>query len=103
MPARGNMMARQKNVRNGKKNVIAPPTGVSENGRAICIISQLHGIPEEDIRIDLEKSQLVISALVRKERVMQRVTVPEGSRISRKKFRDGILEIILERPSPDPN
>ena len=78
--------------------VIVPPTGISENGESICIISQLHGVPEEDIRIDLEKTQLTISALMRTEKLLRKVTVPEGSRISKKKFRDGILEIILERP-----
>ena len=81
-----------------KKTIINPPTGVSESGGSICIISQLHGIPEEDIRIDLEKRQLVISALVPGAIVMREVLVPEGSRIIRKKFQDGILEIILEKP-----
>jgi HSP20 family molecular chaperone IbpA len=80
------------------KNIIVPPTGISEYGRSICIISQMHGIPEEDIRIDLERSQLIISATVRTGTVMRKIAVPAGSRISRKKFRDGILEITLERP-----
>jgi HSP20 family molecular chaperone IbpA len=91
-------MGTTKRLRKEKKIVIVPPTGISENGRSICIISQLHGIPEEDIRIDLEKTQLIISALVRTEKVMRKITVPDGSQISKKKFRDGILEIILERP-----
>lgn len=91
-------MVKPKKERKDKKIMIVPPTGISENGRSICIISQLHGIPEEDIRIDLEKTQLIISALLRTETVMRKITVPAGSRISRKKFRDGILEIILERP-----
>jgi HSP20 family molecular chaperone IbpA len=98
MPVRGNTMVKPKKEQKDKKIVIVPPTGISENGRSICIISQLHGIPEEDIRIDLEKTQLIISALLRTETVMRKITVPAGSRISRKKFRDGILEIILERP-----
>ena len=91
-------MSTTKRLRKSKKTVIVPPTGISENGRSICIISQLHGIPEEDIRIDLERTQLIISALVRTEKVMRKITVPDGSQISKKKFRDGILEIILERP-----
>jgi HSP20 family molecular chaperone IbpA len=92
------MMGTTRRQRKDKKTVIVPITGISENGRSICIISQLHGIPEEDIRIDLEKTQLIISALVRTEKVMRKITVPDGSQISKKKFRDGILEIILERP-----
>lgn len=81
-----------------RKTLIDPPTGVSVNGGSICIISQLHGIPEEDIRIDLEKRQLVISALTPEAIVKREVLVPEGSRIVKRKFRDGILEIILETP-----
>ncbi|MGB7787660.1 Hsp20/alpha crystallin family protein [Methanoregula sp.] len=91
-------MGTTRKKRKNEKTVIIPPTGISENGRSICIISQLHGVPEEDIRIDLERTQLIISALVRTEKVMRKITVPDGSQISKKKFRDGILEIILERP-----
>jgi HSP20 family molecular chaperone IbpA len=89
-------MTRKK--REDEKKIIVPPTGISESGKSICIVSQLHGIPEEDIRIDLEKTHLVISALIRTEKVMQKIIVPEGSRISKKKFSDGILEIIVEHP-----
>ena len=91
-------MAPAKKQRKDEKTIIVPPTGISESGRLICIISQIHGIPEEEIRIDLEKTQLVISTSNKKTAVLQTITVPEGSRISKKKFRDGILEIILERP-----
>jgi HSP20 family molecular chaperone IbpA len=91
-------MSTTRKQRKDTKPVIVPPTGISEDGSSILIVSQLHGIPEEDIRIDLEKTQLIISALMRTETVMRKITVPEGSRISRKKFRDGILEIVLERP-----
>jgi len=91
-------MGKRERPRRDNQTLIVPPTGVSENGRSICIVSLLHGIPEENIRIDLEKNQLIISAQDRAERVMRKVTVPEDSRISKKRFRDGILEITLERP-----
>ena len=81
-----------------KKTIFAPPTGISENGGSICIISLLYGIPEEDIRIELEKRQLVISALMPDAIVKREILVPEGSRIVKRKLRDGILEIILETP-----
>jgi HSP20 family molecular chaperone IbpA len=91
-------MAPVKKQEKDEKTIIVPPTGISESGRLICIISQIHGFPEEEIRIDLEKNQLVISTSNDKTALLQTITVPEGSRISKKKFRDGILEIILERP-----
>ena len=90
-------MAPVKKQEKDEKTIIVPPTGISESGRLICIISQIHGISEEEIRIDLEKNQLVISTSNDKTALLQTITVPEGSRISKKKFRDGILEIILER------
>jgi HSP20 family molecular chaperone IbpA len=91
-------MASAKKQRKDEKTIVVPPTGISESGRLICIVSQIHGIPEEEIRIDLEKTHLVISTSNKKTAILQTITVPEGSRISKKKFRDGILEIILERP-----
>jgi HSP20 family molecular chaperone IbpA len=81
------------------KAIIAPPTEVTDNGGFLCVTCHLHGIPEEEIRIDLEKSQLTLRASKQNETYLRIVTVPEGSRITRKKFHDGILEIILERPS----
>lgn len=91
-------MVKTKKKKNEEKNIIIPPTGVSENGRSIVIISQLHGILEEDIRIDLEKTFLTISAVKSGVTVKGKIPVPAGSRISKKKFHNGILEIILERP-----
>lgn len=91
-------MSERTKKKKGEKTIISPPTGISQSGRSIIIISQLHGIPEENIRIDLEKKQLIISASKPDAMVMRKISVPEGSRISKKRFRDGILEVILERP-----
>jgi len=91
-------MGERTKKKNGEKTIISPPTGISQSGRSIYIISQLHGIPEENIRIDLEKKQLIISASKPDAMVMRKISVPEGSRISKKKFHNGILEIILEMP-----
>jgi HSP20 family molecular chaperone IbpA len=81
-----------------EKNTIVPSTGVSESGLSLKIISQLPGISEDTIRIDLEGAQLTISISNQNPAVVQKITVPEGSSICKKKFRDGVLEIILERP-----
>jgi HSP20 family molecular chaperone IbpA len=82
-----------------EKNLIIIPAGVSENGRSTCIICQLHGIPEEDNRIDLEKTRLAITAPQGTGRVIRKITVPDGPWISKKKFHGGILEIVLDRLS----
>jgi HSP20 family molecular chaperone IbpA len=91
-------MTAKRKQRKEAPDVTAPPTGVSESGRSICIIMHLHGIPEEEVRIDLENARLIVSAAKPDGLFLQKITVPAGSRISRKKFRDGILELILERP-----
>jgi HSP20 family molecular chaperone IbpA len=91
-------MTAKKRSRKEAPAITVPPTGISEQGRSICIIMHLHGIPEENVRIDLEKVQLIVSAAKPDGQFLQKITVPSGSRISRKKFRDGILELTLERP-----
>jgi HSP20 family molecular chaperone IbpA len=91
-------MGTAKKQKNAEKNTIVPSTGISETGISFKIISQLPGISEDTIRIDLEGTQLTISISDQNLTVMQKVTVPEGSYICKKKFRDGVLEIILERP-----
>ena len=91
-------MGTTRKLRKEDPSITSPPTGVSERGRRICVIIHLHGISEEKIRIDLERTQLIVSASQNSGMVVRKVTVPEGSRISGKKFRDGILEITLERP-----
>ena len=52
----------------------------------------------EKIRIDLEQTRLIISAVNENGKIVKKITVPAGSWIRQKKFRDGILEIILELP-----
>lgn len=94
---RGNTMGTTRKPKK-EKTVIVPPAGVSESGRQICVITHLHGIPEEQIRIDLDRTRLIITSSKTDTPVKKTIRVPEGSRICRKKFRDGILEITLERP-----
>jgi HSP20 family molecular chaperone IbpA len=93
-----NIVCPAKKQRKTKKTLIVPPAGISGSGTSICVVCQLYGIPEEKIRIDLDRTQLVVSAAHENEMVKRIITVPEGSRISSKKFHDGILEVILERP-----
>jgi len=81
-----------------KKPVIDPPAGISKNGKDTCVVCQLPGVPEESIRIYLDRTRLVISASGKDGDIIKKIEVPEGSRISSKKYRDCILELILEEP-----
>jgi len=91
-------MGTTKKHKTGDKIIVVPPDNVSESERSICIICQMQGVPEEEIRIDLDGTQLIISTPVQNATVVRKIIVPEGSCISKKKVRDGVLELILERP-----
>jgi HSP20 family molecular chaperone IbpA len=91
-------MVTTKKQRKTNKTLVVQPARIAQNGKSICVTCQLSGIPEEKIRIDLEQTQLIISASKENEKVKRKITVPAGSRISQKKLHDGILEIILELP-----
>jgi HSP20 family molecular chaperone IbpA len=91
-------MCPAKKQRKTKKNLIIPPVKILENGTSICVVCHLNNVPEENIRIDLDRTQLIVSAAHEHKMVNQTITIPEGSRISSKKFHDGVLEVILERP-----
>ncbi len=82
----------------GEKSSIVSSTGISETGISFKVICQLPGISEEDIRIDREGTQLIISTSHQNPALVQNITVPADSFIRKKKFHDGTLEIILERP-----
>ena len=91
-------MGKAKKQKKDETISIVPSTGVSETGISFKIICQVPGISEEAIRIDLEGTQLIISTSNQHTTVVHKITVPEDSYICKKKFRDGVLEIILERP-----
>jgi HSP20 family molecular chaperone IbpA len=82
----------------GEKYNVVSSTGISETGISFKIICQMPGIPEEEIRVDREGTQLIISTSNQDPTLVQKITVPADSTICKKKFHDGTLEIILERP-----
>jgi HSP20 family molecular chaperone IbpA len=90
-------MSLAKKQKKDEKTVLVLPARVTENGRTISVLIQVNGMHEEDLQIDLEKTQLRISNS--KQNVKAHIiTVPEGSRLRKKTFHDGILDIVLERP-----
>jgi HSP20 family molecular chaperone IbpA len=76
-----------------------PTVRKTEDGRHIHFSIDLPGVAEEQIRIDLEKTNCTLGVLT-EDRIMKKaIRIPPGTRLSRKRFSDGILEIILERPA----
>ncbi|HVP96081.1 Hsp20/alpha crystallin family protein [Methanoregula sp.] len=76
-----------------------PLISKSYTGRLIYLTIELRGVVEEQIRIDLEKTTLTLSISENEKTLRKVIQVPEGVRLFRKKFSDGILEIVLEKPA----
>jgi HSP20 family molecular chaperone IbpA len=77
-----------------------PPILIDDEGRYIQVVIDLPGVVEEQIRIDLEKNTFTLSILDDEMTFRKSIQVPEGARIFKKKFSDGVLNISLEKPGP---
>ena len=75
-----------------------PPVLIDDDGRYIQVSIDLPGVVEEQIRIDLEKNTFTLSILNDEMTFRKSIQVPEGARIFKKKFSDGVLNISLEKP-----
>jgi len=75
-----------------------PPMNRIENERYLHFSIELPGVKEEQIRIDLEKT--TITLFVSEPGKIWKKTIPasRGSRLFKKKFSDGVLDICLEKP-----
>jgi HSP20 family molecular chaperone IbpA len=81
-----------------EKKEFDPPVSMADNGRELHLSIGLPGITEEQIRLDLEKTTVTVSILDHGRPAKKTIQVPKGSRVYRKKFSDGVLEIFLEKP-----
>ena len=77
-----------------------PPVLIDDDGRYVQVSIDLPGVVEEQIRIDLEKNTFTLSILNDEMTLRKSIQVPEGARIFKKKFSDGVLNISLEKPGP---
>lgn len=75
---------------------------VAEDERYIRISAMIPWVAEEQIRIDMEHASMMIGFPGEEEMVRKVVSIPGGSRMIRKTFSRGILEITLERPPSRP-
>jgi HSP20 family molecular chaperone IbpA len=78
---------------------VEPVTKVIDDGKFLRILTELPGISEEKIKIALEnKSTLItIHAMDTVKQYKKVITIPCEVRFSKKRFSDGILELILEK------
>ncbi len=80
-----------------QRNVFHPPIRITDEGKKIHISVDLPGITEEQIRIELEHTTCTLCISKNEQMLWTEFDVPQGVRFFRKKFSDGLLEIILEK------
>lgn len=79
--------------------IIEPITTLFDEGKFLRILTELPGIAEEKIKIDLENTSTSVT-ICASDTVMQYkkvITIPCEVRFSKKRFSDGILELTLEK------
>jgi HSP20 family molecular chaperone IbpA len=78
---------------------IEPATTLHDDGKFLRILTELPGIAEEKIKIDLENQSTTVT-IVAFDSVIQYkkvITIPCEVRFSKKRFSDGVLELTLEK------
>lgn len=80
------------------RNGFNPPVSITDSNNHITITIGLQGVPEEHIRIDLEKTILTVKVSSDGKVLRKAIHVPEGAHFFKKKFSNGILEVFLEKP-----
>jgi HSP20 family molecular chaperone IbpA len=76
------------------------PYRLSRDGDRVHLVAELAGIREEHIRLDLERTTLIISAATREKQYRKEIALPWKVRLGTKRFRRGILELTLEKDVP---
>jgi HSP20 family molecular chaperone IbpA len=82
--------------------IIEPVTTVIDEGKFLRILTELPGIAEEKIKIDLENhsASVTIVAVNTIKQFKSVITIPCEVRFSKKRFSDGVLELTLEKTNP---
>jgi HSP20 family molecular chaperone IbpA len=86
--------------RNGKtpvKKNIEPVTDIVDKGGYFYVVTELPGVTEEKIRVDLENFTLTIFASDNGRKYQKAIVIPCEVRFGKKEFRDSVLRITLEK------
>jgi HSP20 family molecular chaperone IbpA len=88
------------NSENSRQIKIAEPsTTVLDEGKFLRILTELPGIAEEKIRIDLENHSTSLTIIASDTTIQYKkvIAIPYEVRFNKKRFSDGVLELILEK------
>jgi HSP20 family molecular chaperone IbpA len=96
-------METENNQNSRPMKTIEPVTTIIEEGQFLRILTELPDIAEEKIKIDLENhsTSVTIVAVNTVKLYKKVITIPCEVRFSKKRFSNGILELILEKTNPD--
>jgi len=81
---------------------IEPVTTVIDEGKFLRILTELPGISEEKIKIDLENqtTSVTILGMNTLKQYKKMISIPCEVRFIKKRFSDGVLELTLEKMNP---
>ena len=77
-----------------------PATTLLDEGKFFQISTELPGVHEEMIRIDVEKNTVTIAASDAGKQVRKMITLPCEVSFCMKRFSGGVLTLILEKNRP---
>jgi HSP20 family molecular chaperone IbpA len=78
---------------------VEPATTILDDGKFLRILTELPGICEEKIKIDLENQSTLVTILAMDtvKQYTKVITIPGAVRFSKKRFFEGVLELTLEK------
>jgi HSP20 family molecular chaperone IbpA len=81
---------------------IEPAVTILDEGKILRILTELPGVAEEKIKIDLENTSTTVTIVASDTQVQYKkvITVPCEVRVIKKRFSDGVLELTLEKNKP---
>ena len=85
----------------GPLKTIEPVTTLFDDGKFLRIRTELPGIAEEKIRVDLENSSTLVTIVAADTEVQYKkvITIPCNVTFSKKRFSNGVLELLLKKGS----
>jgi HSP20 family molecular chaperone IbpA len=92
-------MKREHSKNSRSMKTIEPPVTILDEGKFLRILTELPGVAEEKIKIDLENTSTSVT-IVATDTVIQYkkvITIPCEVKFTKKRFSDGVLELILEK------
>lgn len=80
-----------------------PETTLLDDGKFLRLLTELPGVVEEKIRIDLENQSTSVTIVASGTGINYKkvITIPCEIRFSKKRFSDGVLELTLEKTDSD--